>query len=588
MHARTQVPASARRRTWGGAAAALSLVAMFGVVSCSGAISGGGSGGGSTNPTGMTGNPPTGMTVPPTGNGGVPAMPAPTGVMASESPMRRLNADQYHNTVQDLLGLGELATPATLPPDESISNERFISNTERPVQGSDADRYADVAQAIATKAVMNLPALLGCDATGANEATCVGSFIEKFGKRVYRRPLTATEIGRARTLFTAGRANGGDLANGVRLVLQGMLQSGSFLYLVEPAPANAAGKVVVVDPFAMASRLSYFLLNSTPDNTLLDAAEANQLTTPEQVASQAQRLMGTPRFRDMVANFHTQWLELSDLTSADKDATLFPAWSEPLRAAMLEEPRQFVQWVMTQGDGKADTLLSAPFSVLSGPLYDLYGVTRPAGVAADAWTKVDLDPKQRAGLLTQAGLMASLAKEDRTSFIRRGKLVREGMLCTPLADPPPGVDASESAIPPTADARERARLHRDKPECAACHALFDPLGFAFENYDAIGRYRTIDNGKPVDASTEITGTSTLDGKVTNAIDMAGKLAASEEAKTCVARMWMRYALGREETADDNGSLTQAVNGFKSGGWKVTELLAALARSDSFRYQKVKP
>jgi hypothetical protein len=240
------------------------------------------------------------------------------------------------------------------------------------------------------------------------------------------------------------------------------------------------------------------------------------------------------------------------------------------------------------GDGKVDTLLSAPFSVLSGPLYDLYGVPKPAGAAADAWTKVDLNPKQRAGLLTQAGLMASLAKEDRTSFIRRGKLVREGMLCTPIPDPPPGVDASESMIPATADARERARLHRDKPECAACHALFDQLGFAFEEYDAIGRFRTMDVGKPVDASTDITMTATLNGHVTDAIDLATKLAGSEEAKTCVARMWLRFGLGRMETPDDDATLKEVVSGFKAGGWKVTELLAALAKSDSFRYQKVKP
>jgi len=564
----------------------MALAAMLGLA-CSGSISGNGNTqGSSTTPPSMTPNTPPGQNNPP-GMGGVPSTPAPTGVMASAAPMRRLNVDQYHNTVQDLLGLGDLATAATLPPDESISDERFITNTERPVQGSDADRYSDVAQAIATKAVMSLPTLLGCDPSGANEATCVGSFIEKFGKRAYRRPLTAAEIGRSKALFMAGRT-GADVANGVRLVVQGMLQSPSFLYLVEPAPANAVGTIVAVDPWAMASRLSYFLLNSMPDDVLLGAAEANQLGTPDQIAQQATRLMTNPHFRDMVSNFHTQWLGLGELKSADKDAMLFPTWNDQLRAAMLEEPRRFVDWVMTAGDGKVDTLLSAPFSVLSGPLYDLYGVAKPATAAADAWTKIDLDPKQRAGLLTQAGLMASLAKADRTSFIRRGKMVREAMLCTTIPDPPPGVDASESMIPANVDARERARLHRDKPECAACHALFDPLGFAFEEYDAIGRFRTMDAGKAVDTSTDITNTTTLDGHVTNAIDLATKLAGSEEAKGCVARMWLRYGLGRMETGDDDATLKEVVGGFKTGGWKVTDLLTSLAKSDSFRYQKVKP
>jgi hypothetical protein len=184
--------------------------------------------------------------------------------------------------------------------------------------------------------------------------------------------------------------------------------------------------------------------------------------------------------------------------------------------------------------------------------------------------------------------MASLAKEDRTSFIRRGKLILEGVLCTPVPDPPPGVDASESKVPATADARERAAIHRDHPECASCHALFDPLGFAFEPYDAIGRFRSTENGKPVNAQTDVTATKTLDGSVKDAVDLVGKLAAADEVRECVARQWLRFALGREETDDDTVTVSEAMTGFKTNGWKVSDLLLALARSDSFRYQKVKP
>jgi hypothetical protein len=576
MHART----SGSGRAWPATALALLLAA-----GCSGNISGGETPGRPGAPTA-----PTGSTLPPGSAGGgsmTPAPPAPSGVMASAAPLRRLTGDQFRNTIQDLLGLGDLATEAALPPDESISNERFLSNVTRPVQGSDVDRYADLAEAIARKATANLPPLLGCDAGGANETACIGTFIERFGKRAFRRPLTQGEVGRAKALYMAGRASG-DVANGVRLVVQAMLQSPSFLYLFEPAPGAAPGKIVQVDPWAMAARLSYFFLDSMPDNDLLAAAEAGQLASPEQVTTQATRLMTTQRFRDMVTKFHTEWLELGELRSVDKDAKLFPAWSEPLRAAMLEEPRRFVDYVMHEGDGKLETLLTAPFSILSGPLYDLYGVARPAGAAADAWQKVALDPKQRGGLLTQAGIMASLAKEDRTSFIRRGRMVREGVLCTPVPDPPAGVDASETKVPASADARMRAAIHRDKPECASCHALFDPLGFAFEPYDAIGRFRTTENGKPIDSQTEVSATRALDGAVKDAVDLVGKLAGADEVRECVAKQWLRFALGREETGDDAGTLGEVMNGFKSNGWKVTDLLLAVARSDSFRYQKVKP
>jgi hypothetical protein len=524
----------------------------------------------------------------PQGAGGQPpATAAPAGVSAGAAPLRRLNAVQYRNTVQDLLGLGELVAEGALPPDDAIGDERFVSNVHRPVQGSDLDRYADLAESIARRATQDLPALLACDPSGGNEAACLDGFIESFGKRAFRRPLTSLEVDRARTLVAAGRADGG-LASGVRLLVQGLLQSASFLYLVEPAPAAEAGKVVALDDWALASRLSYFFLNSMPDSELFAAAEGGRLAKVDEVAAQASRLMGTQRFRDTVANFHQQWLETGELRSAEKDVQLFPAWNEALRTAMLEEPRRFVEFVMKDGDGKLATLLHARYSVLSGPLYELYGVPRPAGASATAWQKADLDPEQRSGLITQAGIMASLASEDRTSFIRRGKLIRAGLLCTPVPDPPPGVDASETDVPATADARARAAVHRDKPECASCHALFDPLGFAFENFDAIGRYRTTENGKPVDARTEIIATETLNGPVRDAIDMIDKLAAAPEVQRCVATQWLRFALGRDDSVDDAASLTAALQGFRASEGKVTDLLLGLARSDSFRYQKVKP
>jgi hypothetical protein len=241
---------------------------------------------------------------------------------------------------------------------------------------------------------------------------------------------------------------------------------------------------------------------------------------------------------------------------------------------------------MKEGDGKLETLLTAPYSVISGPLYDLYGLPKPAN--PNDWKKVDLDPKQRGGLFTQAGIMASLATDLRTSFIRRGKLVRAGLLCTPVPDPPPGIDATEMAVAANATARERAKQHRDKPECASCHALFDPLGFPFESFDAIGRFRATENGKPVDTTTDVTITRGLNGPVKDALEMLGKMAKDDEVRECVARQWLRFALGRDEVADDKDTLAGAVAGFKAGGYKITDLLTAIARSDSFRYQKVLP
>jgi hypothetical protein len=449
------------------------------------------------------------------------------------------------------------------------------------VQGLDADKYADNAELLARKVVMSPGGLLPCDAKMGD--ACATQFIRSFGKRAFRRPVTDAEVARYMKVYTGG----GDFNNGIRLVIQAFLQSPKFLYLVEPVPAGDAGKVLAVDSWVMASRLSYFFLNSMPDDALFAAAEAGQLATPDQVAIQAQRLIKDARFGDTISYFHNEWLELDGVLNQDKDAKLFPMWNDDLKAAMNEQMVRFVSDAVLT-DGKLDTLLTGTSTFLSGALYDIYGVAKPAGAAANTWQKVNLDPKQRAGLLTHAGVLAGLAHENRTSFILRGKLIREALLCVQVPDPPPGVDANETNIPPTATAKERSEMHRKDPACASCHALFDPLGFAFEGYDAIGRFRTTENGKPINSATEISQTKALDGSVKDAIEMVGKLAQADEVRECVARQWLRFSLGREENNDDAATLGEAMNGFKTNGWKVTDLLLAIARSDSFRYQKVKP
>jgi hypothetical protein len=547
-------------------AAALALLGA-----CAGDISG--------NSPGGAGQPPPAGT--PAGSPIPTQTPAPASVSAAVAPLRRLTADQYRNTVRDLLGITDLSVVGALPGDDSIS-DRFYSNVSSSLAAIDLDHYTDAAEALSVKAVANLAALVPCDPAGG-EATCAGKFIAGFGKRAYRRPLSQAEVARLNKVYLAG----GSFAEGIRLVIAALLQSPKFLYLPEPVPASAAGKVVAVDPWALASRLSYFLLGTMPDDPLLAAAEGGQLATAEQVARQAGRLMADPRFHQTVTSFHDQWLELKQIAGTDKDAKTFPLWSPALKAALAEESRRFVESVMSgDGDGKLQTLLTSRNTFLSGALYDLYGVARPAGTAADAWQKVELPAGQRSGILTQAGLLAAQAHEDRTSFILRGKLVREALLCTDIPPPPPNVVNNDDKLPPAASARDRAAAHRADPRCAACHQLFDPIGFAFENFDAIGHWRTSDAAGPIDAKIELTDTRTLDGPVAGPLDLAQKLAGADEVRDCVARQWMRFALGREDRPDDAPSLNAAMKALKDGGGKIPDLLLAVARSDAFRYQRV--
>jgi hypothetical protein len=525
-------------------------------------------------------------------NPGGGVTPGPTPVMPGSvnvgiSPLRRLTSDQYRNTVRDLLLMKDArdVVQATLLPSDDSLVERFTSNTVSSVQGLDADKYGDTADMLARRAVMNLPTLLSCDTKATGEPGCAQQFIRNFGKRAFRRPLSDAEVMRYQKVYTAG----GQFSNGIRMVIQAFLQSPKFLYLLEPVPAADAGKVLAVDSWVMASRLSYFFLNSMPDDALFAAAEAGKLVTADQVAQQATRLMADPHFADTAGFFHNEWLELDGVLSADKDLKLFPVWNEALKALMSEQIRRFVDDAV-RVDGKLETLFTSTATFLNGPLYDIYGVPKPAGAAANTWQKVNLDPKQRAGLLTHAGLLAGLAHEDRTSFILRGKLVREALLCMDVPSPPPGVDANETNIPATATAKQRSEMHRTNPTCASCHSLFDPLGFGFEVYDAVGRYRTTDAmGAPIDSAVDVTETRTINGRVANAVELVQKLASAEEVRECAAKQWFRFGLGRlEDPKDDAATLNDALKAVKDSGGKISELLVALARSDAFRHQKVKP
>jgi hypothetical protein len=553
---------------------------------------GSGSNGSGSNGSGSNGSGSNGSGS--NGSGGGGQLPTPTPVMPSAtldvaaSGLRRLTAEQYRNTVRDLLQMQDakdVVTEGSLPSDGSLG-ERFASNVASVLGPADGDKYADAADALSkkvTSAATNLASLVPC-APASGNADCAGKFIEGFGRKAFRRPLTPAEVTRYQTVYTAG----GDFTNGVRLVISAFLQSPKFLYLVEVVPADGAGKVLELDAWAVATRLSYFLLNSMPDDQLFAAAESGALKNPDEIGKQVTRLLGDARFKETVNYFHDQWMELELLRSAEKDPALFAAWTPALKTAQEEQIKRFIQGVMFEGDGRVETLLTANYSYVSGPLYALYGLPQPAGAAANTWNKVDLDPKQRIGLLTHPGIMSAMAHEDRTSFILRGKLVREALLCTPMPPPPPGVDASETNIDPKLSAQERAMQHRKDPSCASCHANFDPLGFAFEIYDGLGKFRTVDiAGKPIDSRAEITGTS-VDGPAADALELMKKLGGAKDVRNCVAQQWLKFALGRElDTTEDASTLTSLSKSLDDSGGKMPDMMGAIARSNALRYLKVK-
>jgi hypothetical protein len=363
-----------------------------------------------------------------------------------------------------------------------------------------------------------------------------------------------------------------------------MLQSVHFLYRFEPAVGGGRPAVMALPPYAMASRLSYFLWNTMPDEALFAAAEAGALSTRDQIAAQAARMTADARFSDAAVSFHLQWLDVVELPGKEKKKSMHPLWSEETRAAMREETVRFVGDVIKSGDGRLETLLTASYSIAGGPLLKLYG----ADSKVDGWHRIALDPTQRAGLLTQASVLAVHAHWDKSSLVHRGKLIREKLLCEVLPPPPPEVNNSLPPADPKVSARERFEEHRAEVSCARCHRLIDPLGAPFEMFDAIGNYRTKDGPNPIDSEGELKGTRTSDGPVKNAAELARRLATADEVRECVARQWLRFALGREETADENPSLAAAMKAFRASDFRIPALVVAIAQTDAFRYQQVSP
>jgi hypothetical protein len=554
------------------------------------------------------------------GCAGVPAPVTPAGggapasvthdVQAGLAPLRRLTQEQYVNTVRDLLGITDPIT-GDLPIDEGAGG--FYSNIIAPISELQIEKYRTAAEVLASKAAENLPALLPCDPE-ADEAGCAARFIAGFGRRAYRRPLAPSEDQRYRQLFAEARARS-DLRGGVRVVIETMLQSIHFLYRFEPAAGVARTAVVPLPPYAMASRLSYFLWNTMPDETLFAAAAANQLSTREQVAAQAARMVADARFTDAAVSFHLQWLDVVELPGKEKRKSMHPLWGENLRIAMHEETVRFVTDVIKSGDGRLETLLAAPYTIAAGPLLTLYGppskqpgtkkeeskepksILDKARLAPEppklrpselVWRRLKLDPAQRAGLLTQASVLSVHAHWDKSSLVHRGKLIREKLLCEVLPPPPPEVNNTLPPADAKRSARERFEEHRAEVSCAKCHRLIDPLGAPFEMFDAIGNYRTKDGPDPIDSEGELKGTRASDGPVQNAAELARRLSTADEVRACVARQWLRFALGREEAPDEARSLDEALDAFRASDYRIPALAVAIARTDAFRYQQVSP
>jgi hypothetical protein len=491
------------------------------------------------------------------------------------SPMRRLTRWEYNNTIADLLG--DTSAPATKFVPEAqqfgFDNNAAGATLNLLVVG----QFETAAEEIADRAVKDLPALLGCDPAVKGEDTCADAFIKTFTRKAFRRPLATDELQRYATFYTQSKTTYG-FSTAVGLVLRAIFQSPNFLYRLELGmPAPGTPEAVPLTPFETATRLSYLLWGSMPDEVLLTAAESGKLGTPDEVAAQAKRLLDDPRGARSVKNFYVQWASLGGLSSLDRSGTDYtPKVAELLRT----ETEMFVDEVIRHGDGKWATLLGAPYSYMNAELAAYYGVKGPSGTEFE---QVPLDPVRYAGLMTQGSLMAHLAHPGQPSPVLRGTFVRDQLLCTPMPPPPDDVDTTLPAVDPKATARQQLEQKTGVAPCSGCHALINPPGFAFENFDEIGRFRATDHGLPIDATGTLIGTD-VDGQFQDHTSLLEMLGKSEQVRGCVVKQWFRYAYGRGETKIDSCSTDQLKKVFTESGGDVRKLLMGLTQTSAFLYR----
>lgn len=499
--------------------------------------------------------------------------------LVSRAPLRRLTRIQYTNVLHSLFPQAQL--PAFNLPEETIARG-FENNAD--MQNPSAllvEAYYNAARSAATAALEKPENVEPCLGGTADAKVCGDDLIRDFGRRIFRRPLTSEEMDRYAALFVSGVDQPNGLRIAATMVLEAMLQSPQFLYVPEfGTNPNAAD--VPLTSHELAARLALFLWDDMPDEELSKAADANTLTETKELETHARRMLDDPRARKMVRSFHRQWLDLGRLEKVSKDPATFPMWSSELRNSMNEETLAFAENAIFDGSGTIEELLTGNTTRVDAALADIYGVTPPAS----GWETVTLDPAERAGVLTLPGILAAHGHPVQPSPVLRGVFVLERFLCSPPPAPPPGVEtniasANSGGAPQTNRARYEA--HVTNAACAGCHVSIDGAGFPFEQYDSIGRFRTTDNGLPVDSSGELQGFDNA-GPVGNAVELTQRLAKSNDVRLCVTKQWFRYAFGHVEGSADLCNIGALDKSFSAARGDVRELILSLVTSHAFSHR----
>ena len=418
-----------------------------------------------------------------------------------------------------------------------------------------------------------------CDPLVDGEEACGKQVLAAFARRAWRRPATEAEVTRLYQFITDAQASGQDFEAGLRIALQAVLVSPYFVFRVELDPSPTGLDPHPLSDHELASRLSYFLWSSMPDDELMAAADQGMLQDPKQVEIQALRMLEDPRAIALIDNFAGQWWLIRNVNIAFKDVLLYPQWDDGMKASMRTELRMFAESFFAS-DRSMLEMLTTTKTFVDDRLAAHYGI---AGAFGPEFVEADFGDLPFQGILNKAGLMTVLSHADHTSVVKRGKWVMENLLCVTPPPPPPGVDTKlEPLVGKTQ--REILEQHRLDPKCAGCHVVMDPLGFGLEHYDPLGAWRADENGLKLDPSGTLpNGKPFVDG-----LEMQTLISSEPDFSKCVARKTFVYALGRGTTISDIDYLDEVVAGFESGQYRFADLVVNLVTSDVFRQRRGDP
>lgn len=496
--------------------------------------------------------------------------------------VRRMTRLEYANTVEDVLGIDVRADAASLLP-EDIRVDGF-SNTvgAQVVTFGHIEAYHDLAQ-LTVDRIDTLA--LSTEFAGCAEFsdTCQDAVVRSFGLKLWRRPLTDEEVATFDRLFIAASDEDGGFGEAVGLVIRTMMASPQFLYRLEDETTeDDGGPTRTLSSYEMASRLSYLIWGSAPDDALYEAAASDALLQTETIEAQVGRMLESPRAREVSLRYVSDWLALDGLFNLNRDPELYPDFSLALAADMREETRRLFEHVLWEEGGSIIDVLDADYTFASPELAAFYGIENPE---AD-WAMYDLtDLPNRQGIMTHAGVLALNGHGNRPSVVERGLFVLRSVLCSDVIAPPANVDTNMADVDPNAPERVKSEARLDNATCASCHAQFDPMGWGFERYDGVGNYQESDENGNALAQDGWFISPTSEGEVPyqNVGELVDLIAADETAQLCVGiERPLQFAVGRPLGASDSCAIEDVAAAAAEQGGTYQSLITAIAVHPSFR------